>query len=201
MKEQFFYLSEMCKAVGRIIAGIAMLNFKASFWALRISLLASLAFAGVRLAFHFQAALLFGLTLILIGAAFIVRTHRIVTQESTAKNKMIMSGPFSVARHPMYSGWSMMAIGSAMLAGRWFVTVLAILQVLFMFSVSCAEDEENAEVFGRAYRQYSDDVQLFGIFFGAVRLLARRLKKAGRTRSMQRQQCQPSVGRGVDRAR
>ena len=206
MKEKLFYLSEMCKAVGRIVAGIAMLNFKASFWTLRISLLGCLVFAGVRLAVHFQAAMLFGLALILIGGVFIAWTHRIVARLPVAEKKMTTGGPFSIVRHPMYSGWSLMAIGSAVLVGHWLVSVLAILQVLFMFSVSCAEDEENAEIFGDAHARYRGDVLLFGIFIGAVRLLARRIQKTGYTKSTDRmeshirQRHRPHLGRGADRA-
>ena len=74
----------------------------------------------------------------------------------------------------MYSGWALAAIGAAMVSRSWPAFVLAALQVIVMLSVSCAEDEENAEVFGGDYLAYSREVWLTGIITGCVRSLFRK---------------------------
>lgn len=164
-------LSEVLKAAGRIIAGLAMLHFKAFFWALRLSWGVGLAAAGVRAALRFQPMMLFGVALILLGGGFVVWTHALVMRFPVSTGVLITDGPFGIVRHPMYSGCCLVAIGSAAIAKLWPITVLTVLSVVLMLSVSCAEDEENAEIFGAAYRRYSSDVCLCGICIGLLRLL------------------------------
>lgn len=164
-------LGELLKAVGRIIAGLALLNFKAVFFALRLCLLAELVFAGARLWTGFSPWMCAPLAVMALGAAFIVWTHELVKRTPISEKKLMTNGPFAVVRHPMYSGWCLVAIGAAILAGHWTMAVLAALQSVFMLSASCAEDEENAGIFGELYARYSRRVWLSGIFIGSIRFL------------------------------
>ena len=162
-------VGEALKAVGRIIAGVALLGFKPVFWALRLCLAAELCAATAALLRKFHPWMLPGLALMALGGVFIVWTHRLVKTVPSEAKPLLTRGPFAVVRHPMYSGWSLVAVGAAVVAGFWPATVLAALQCILMLSVSCAEDEENAAVFGAPYLRYSREVWLSGIVVGCVR--------------------------------
>lgn len=171
---QFAYLWEILKAVGRIIAGIALLHFKTVFRMLRISLFLCLGAAAYRLVTGFRAYMAAGLLLIALGGVFILWTHEIVKRFPVEKRVLVTGGTFAVVRHPMYAGWCLTAAGAAFIAGYWPIVLLAAMQVLLMLSVSCAEDEENEEVFGACYRQYQKRVYLTGVLTGIIRLALRK---------------------------
>ena len=99
--QKLYYLSEMLKAIGRIIAGVALLHFRAAFWTLRLCLLAELCFAAVQLVLHFRLWMLAGLVLIALGGGFIVWTHEIVKRVPITTKTLVTGGPFAVVRHPM----------------------------------------------------------------------------------------------------
>ncbi len=168
------YLAEALKAVGRIIAALALLRFRTVFWALRLCMAAECVLAVYALAFDFEITRLAGAALAAIGAVFVVWTHELVKKHPVSEGRLVTNGPFAVVRHPMYSGWALAAIGAAMVSRSWPAFVLAALQVIVMLSVSCAEDEENAEVFGGDYLAYSREVWLTGIITGCVRSLFRK---------------------------
>ena len=174
MSQRLKYTAEALKAVGRIIAGLALLRFKTVFWALRVCMLAECVWAAAKLALDFRLSMLAGVPFAILGAVFVIRTRALVKQDPASAGTLITGGTFAVVRHPMYSGWALAAAGVALIARSWPASVLAALQVILMLSVSCAEDEENAEVFGEAYLEYSRNVPLTGIIIGSVRLAFRR---------------------------
>lgn len=166
-------LSEAAKAVGRIFAGIALLHGRICFIALRIGMAVEAGFAAWRLLTGSQEGLWLPLALVFLGIALIFWTHR-VTGLPGSKKQVITGGPFALVRHPMYSGWCLAALGAAWIGNCWVVWCLALAQVIFMLSVSCAEDEENAMIFGDPYIQYSKSVWLTGVLIGLIRYLIRR---------------------------
>lgn len=166
-------LSEAAKAVGRILAGIALLHGRICFIALRIGMAVQAGFAAWRLLTGSQEGMWLPLALVFLGAALIFWTHR-VTGLPGSKKQVIVDGPFALVRHPMYSGWCLAALGAAWIGNCRAAWCLALIQVIFMLSVSCAEDEENALIFGDPYIQYSKSVWLTGVLTGLIRYLIRR---------------------------
>ena len=173
---RLYYVGELLKAMGRIVAGIALLHFRQVFWALRLALLAEIVWAGVTLVQGFRAWMLIGLALAALGAVLIVWTHSAVTRTPVTTGILLTSGPFAVVRHPMYSGWCLAALGLALVGGSGLLWALAAVQTVIMLSVSCAEDEENAAIFGTQYEVYSRKVYLTGILLGLLRLVFVRRK-------------------------
>lgn len=171
MKRKLKYIVLMLQAVGRIIAGLCLLHYKAIFWALRGSMIAAGVAAAYGAATSFDIMAAVGCVLIAVGALFTVWTRRLVMRHPISSGTLICSGTFAVVRHPMYSGMALVAIGLALIAGRWWVTLLMAAYAACMLSFSCAEDEENAEIFGAAYREYSREVMMTGIFIGLLRRL------------------------------
>ena len=178
MKRKLLYISQILQAVGRIAAGLAMLHYRAVFWTLRALLLAAAVMAAYKTVTAFVPLILLGYLLAAVGAVFTVKTHKTVMLHPITEGKLITSGTFAVVRHPMYSGMALIALSLALIARTWWVTVLMVIYALMMLSFSCAEDEENAEIFGSAYRTYSRRVWLSGIILGLVRLAVR--PKAGK---------------------
>lgn len=173
-------LSEAAKAVGRILAGLALLHYRPCFMALKTAMLIQAGLAAARLLGGFQCWMCAPLALAALGTLLIVWTHRLTGLPGSGE-QLIVTGPFAVVRHPMYSGWCLAALGAAWVgsSGAWVgisggAWALAAAQVIFMLSVSCAEDEENAQVFGEPYLQYGKSVPLTGVLIGLGRLLIRR---------------------------
>lgn len=167
-------LSDLClilKTIGKIIAGLALLAYRPVFWIVRILLFLELLLAARQAVLNFQMHMLIGLGMIAVGLLFVVWTHELVKKTPVSMHKLITSGTFAVVRHPMYSGWCLIAIGAAVISGFWLTSVIAVWQTIFMLSVSCAEDEENAAIFGEAYKEYSRKVYLSGILIGCLRCL------------------------------
>ena len=173
MKRTLLYIGQILQAIGRIAAGLAMLHYRAVFWTLRAFLFAAAVMAVYRSVTAFTPWILPGCLLAAVGAAFTVKTHRAVMQHPITEGKLLTGGTFAVVRHPMYSGMALLALALALIARTWWVTVLMAIYALLMLSFSCAEDEENAEIFGSAYRAYSRRVWLSGIIIGLVRLAVR----------------------------
>lgn len=170
---------EALKAIGRIVAYLGMLNFQLSFWLLRMSFIVGILIAAYFAAFKFKFYMLIGLFVVIVGFIFDVWAHRVVNERQTV-NTMIETGPFSVVRHPMYSGRALVAIGVALIVRTWPLIIVTLLQVIFLLSVCCAEDDENKLLFGDRYLLYSRRVWLTGIFLGLVRIGIRGI--SGRSR-------------------
>lgn len=170
------YLREVLKALGRIIAAIGLLNFRAAFYCLRIGMLILIGFAFWTIIHKPEFWMLAPTGCAFMGLAFIVWTHRI-TGIPGSKQELITSGVFAIVRHPMYSSWCLIAISLACIAGHWTMWVLALFQTVFMLSVSCAEEEENIQIFGKDYLDYSQKVWLTGIGIGVIRYIISKMKQ------------------------
>lgn len=173
MRYSLKLLSEAAKAAGRILAGLALLNYRVCLIALKIGMLLQAGLAILRVAGGFQRWMCAPLGLAAYGVCLIVRTRRLTGLPGSV-GELIVTGPFAVVRHPMYSGWCLAALGAAWIDNSRAAWALAAVQVIFMLSVSCAEDEENAQVFGDAYIRYSKSVPLTGVVMGLARCLIRR---------------------------
>ncbi len=100
-----------------------------------------------------------GLALTFMGAAFFVWARHTLgknwSQTVSAKegHELVTSGPYKYARHPMYFGDIVSCIGSAMVAGRAFVIMCALLTPLFIWRVF-AEDRLLARQFPGSFPDY-----------------------------------------------
>lgn len=169
MRGNLALIKEALKAIGRIIAGLALLHYHIVFWALRTGLLVSLIAALYRMIREINLMLAVpGMLMIATGAIFTVWTHRQVSESGNAP-KLITEGCFSVVRHPMYSGMSLVALGTALTANNLLISILMISYTICMLSFCCAEDEENEQVFGQEYHTYQTQVPLTGIYTGLVK--------------------------------
>jgi len=100
-----------------------------------------------------------GLALCVAGMALLIaaRQHlgRNWSQTVSAKegHELVMSGPYRVLRHPMYTGGLVAAIGSAIVAGGAFVFLLMLVGALCFWRVG-AEDRLLTRQFPAAFPAY-----------------------------------------------
>jgi protein-S-isoprenylcysteine O-methyltransferase Ste14 len=83
-----------------------------------------------------------------------------------ANHELIVSGPYSVARHPIYSGLLLACMGTALAEGEWRCIIgLALILVAFAAKIG-AEERMMIETFPRAYPQYRRRVKALipGVF-------------------------------------
>jgi len=78
------------------------------------------------------------------------------------ESRIIMSGPFSVIRHPTYASHTIMFAGVFLLSGVIALGVITLLDIIIVnFIVIPLEDRELVERFGDEYRQYRKRVPAF----------------------------------------
>lgn len=170
-------VSEMLKALGRIIGDLAMLRFKTMFWLLRLCMVGQIGAAAASLALAFRPGKLAGAAFMLLGVVFIVLTRRAVTAAGpTGGTELLTGGTFAVVRHPMYSGCCLTVLSAAAITDHWAAYTAAAVYTVVMLSICCGEDEENRERFGQAYVRYSRQVWLTGIVLGLARLALRHVR-------------------------
>jgi protein-S-isoprenylcysteine O-methyltransferase Ste14 len=69
-------------------------------------------------------------------------------------HKLVQTGPYSVVRHPIYSGLLLAVLGTALVKGEWRGLLAAVL-VFPIFAVKARTEERfMIEQFGEAYEQY-----------------------------------------------
>ncbi len=98
-------------------------------------------------------ALLLGVLL----AAWAVMTIR--DMDIGRPTKIVVSGPYSFSRNPMYVAWTTIYIGTAMLVNTWWLIIL--LPALMAFThyfVVRREEQDLEQQFGAAYRKYCERV-------------------------------------------
>ena len=100
-----------------------------------------------------------GVILCAAGMAFLVwaRQHlgKNWSQTVSAKigHELVTSGPYRYARHPMYAGGLIAAVGSAIVCGRAFVFLLVLLGTIFLRRLG-AEEKLMTQQFPKDYPEY-----------------------------------------------
>ena len=95
------------------------------------------------------------------GLAFLWRVHKVLGShwspitELTKEHKLIRSGPYKYIRHPMYSAFYLLIIGTWLNMSNWFIG----LGGLFAWSVFCLmrirmEEKMMIKEFGAEYKEY-----------------------------------------------
>ena len=83
-----------------------------------------------------------------------------------ANHELIVTGPYSVARHPIYAGLLLACLGTALAGGQWgCILGLAFIIAGFAMKIG-AEERMMIETFPRAYPQYCRKVKALipGVF-------------------------------------
>jgi protein-S-isoprenylcysteine O-methyltransferase Ste14 len=109
---------------------------------------------------------IFGIVLIIIGDVILISARQHLgknwSQTVAAKegHELVTSGPYRYARHPMYAGGLIAAIGSAITAGGAFVLLLILLGLIFIWRTG-AEDKLMERQFPSEYPEYMKRTKKF----------------------------------------
>ena len=107
-----------------------------------------------------------GFILILFGAVLNLWTDRLFKQHNTTvkphlePTTLLVSGPFSLSRHPMYLGMASVLLGVAINHGTIITFIFPILYVVLMDRLFIPMEEENlTRLFENEYRNYMKKVR------------------------------------------
>jgi protein-S-isoprenylcysteine O-methyltransferase Ste14 len=75
-----------------------------------------------------------------------------------ADHELIETGPYALVRHPIYTGISLAAIGSALVGGKWRALAAVVLIVVSFCFKAAREDRLLLSHFGEAYARRKDRV-------------------------------------------
>jgi protein-S-isoprenylcysteine O-methyltransferase Ste14 len=84
------------------------------------------------------------------------------------------AGIYGVVRHPLYVGWTMMAVAMAMISQNLASIVLCVIQVISISVLINEEEMTNAERFGDQYSSYRERVPMVNFVLGCLRQLRAR---------------------------
>ena len=105
------------------------------------------------------AVQIIGVALVAIGLGFAVWARRHLgrnwsgTPNIKVDHELVTSGPYRFVRHPIYTGWLLAIIGSALVAGFiWFI-VFAIFCIMFIWRIGVEEKMMN-QLFPTQYPDY-----------------------------------------------
>jgi protein-S-isoprenylcysteine O-methyltransferase Ste14 len=102
--------------------------------------------------------------LFLSGAYFGIAGVRGITlkvAETHRANEIIVSGVYSIVRHPQYLGGLLAHLGITFLFSAWYSFLSTPIIVLLVFIVSRKEETELAKEFGKEYQSYAEKVPMF----------------------------------------
>jgi protein-S-isoprenylcysteine O-methyltransferase Ste14 len=83
-----------------------------------------------------------------------------------AGHELIVSGPYAMARHPIYTGLFLASVGTALARGEWRC-ILGLLLIALAFAVKIGQEERlMLQAFPHAYPQYRQKVKALipGVF-------------------------------------
>ena len=109
------------------------------------------------------AILVAGVGLLTVGLGLaawaVVAAGRVHLAEATTP---VTSGPYRLARHPMYVGWTLAYAGAAFVAGLAWPLALLPAVAGWTHLVVRREERRLEARFGEAYRAYADEVRRYG---------------------------------------
>jgi protein-S-isoprenylcysteine O-methyltransferase Ste14 len=113
-----------------------------------------------------------GLALTLVGCLFAIWARLTLganwSGRATVKadHELIVSGPYALARHPIYTGLLLAAAGTGLARGEWRC-ILGVVLIALAFAVKIGQEEKlMLQTFPHAYPQYRERVKALipGIF-------------------------------------
>lgn len=105
-------------------------------------------------------AYLAGMVAVIAGRLALGRSYRVSSTTGlrlAPGHVLVQSGPYSMVRHPMYSGLALSAVGSLLLYRTW-TTVFFVAQLPILAARAGLEDRALAAEFGSAWEAYRDRV-------------------------------------------
>ena len=126
-----------------------------------------------QIVFSFQIDLPFiirwvGVGMALLAIVLTVWIHRVLGRQYSAKweiqkdHKLIIVGPYSRVRHPMYTTLNLFSLSVSLISSNLLLILLAISVVIPFFWIAKAEEEILIEQFGEEYLDY---MKITGRFF------------------------------------
>jgi protein-S-isoprenylcysteine O-methyltransferase Ste14 len=108
-----------------------------------------------------------GAALITVGCALAIWARSCIGSNWSAivsvreNHELIRSGPYSLMRHPIYSGFLLAILGAAIQCGEIRGLIAFCLLFTGWLAKACAEEQAMYEQFGSAYLEYSRHVKRF----------------------------------------
>lgn len=108
--------------------------------------------------------LIVGLPLIGIGAWFGIAGVRAtgleLAETHSCPTKILVTGVYSIVRHPQYVGWILAHIGISMLLSVWYSMLFTPVLLIVIYFISRKEEAELLKEFGQEYVEYQKEVPM-----------------------------------------
>lgn len=79
----------------------------------------------------------------------------------TNPDRLITTGPYTVSRHPMYTGWTSIYLGVALVVNTRWLILLAPLLLALVHRTSLSEERQLEQRLGDDYRGYKEQVRRY----------------------------------------
>ncbi|QRM57208.1 protein-S-isoprenylcysteine O-methyltransferase [Sinorhizobium sp. BG8] len=106
-------------------------------------------------------AIALGAILFFCGLWVFRRTHKelgknwSITLQIRDKHQLVVTGPYALVRHPMYSSFLLLALGQAFLLSNWVAGLSGLAGFLVLFFLRVGKEEQMMlETFGSSYGDY-----------------------------------------------
>ncbi|MEK6728337.1 MAG: isoprenylcysteine carboxylmethyltransferase family protein [Candidatus Omnitrophota bacterium] len=118
------------------------------------------------------AAQLIGIALILLGQLFRVSARGFKSENSLNGRALIIGGPYTLVRNPMYLGIFLIGLGVVLVLFRWqvagvFLLIFTLRYILLIFN----EEKKLARIFPQEYPEYCSKVPRF---FPSLKMLLKK---------------------------
>jgi protein-S-isoprenylcysteine O-methyltransferase Ste14 len=98
----------------------------------------------------------------LLGIKSTIGYTELKPEDDANNGKLIMSGPFSVVRHPSYGAHSLILVGTFLITGIIAVGIMTLIDLLIAYFVTMElEERELLERFGEQYEKYRMQIPKF----------------------------------------
>jgi protein-S-isoprenylcysteine O-methyltransferase Ste14 len=173
LKLQEKYGKEKGKKIGEIyglISGWGFFFFWIGIWVspqprFTISLLQNLSVLVPAINFSIPLFHLVVSALFLVPGAWVaingVKEVTLKVAETHRTDKIIITGIYSIVRHPQHLGALLAHMGISFLFSAWYSLLFTPLMVILIYFISRKEDEEVIKEFGKEYEDYKKKVGMF----------------------------------------
>jgi protein-S-isoprenylcysteine O-methyltransferase Ste14 len=77
------------------------------------------------------------------------------------KHKLITSGPFSIVKHPLYTGVSLLVVPwVGFILNTWLGVVIGIILFIILRTYAPEEEKKLSNIFGNAWTEYTKEVRI-----------------------------------------